>query len=250
MAIGVRCPACEKNLNVRDDLAGQRVKCPSCGQVIKVLAPRPESSAKPTNLSPLKSPAAGKGSPMASSTPVSSRGRLRWPWVVGGTVLVAVVIGLGAFLGSWQRQLDDKYGDRPAAAAPPGNPSPEKEKDKNEAKTEEPGKSLAEEPEKPTPIKWAAPAPGDKVAAVGKGSYAAGPTPEAGDAIKKFELRDLYLVHEDDRPIPTNQWWTDLIVSKYARSLWASPLKIDTSRAGIGRLLPHAVGRRRQRPGQ
>jgi hypothetical protein len=73
---------------------------------------------------------------------------------------------------------------------------------------------------------------------VGKASYAAGPPPEAPEPARKFAARDVNLVGNDDRPIPTNQWWTDLLVSKYARSLWAFPLKIDTGEHGLDVFFP------------
>lgn len=147
---------------------------------------------------------------MAIGVNCPARSRLRRPRFVGGTITLAAVIGLGAFLGGCKRAPDGSA-DKPEAAGGP---------------------------ETPAPIKWATPAPGEKAVAVGKGSYAAVPPPEAGDAIKKIESRELYLVKEDDRPIPTNQWWTDLIVSKYARSLWAFPLKIDTGDKGLDVYFP------------
>lgn len=38
MPIGVFCKTCEKTIRVRDDLAGKRIKCPGCGQVLAVPA--------------------------------------------------------------------------------------------------------------------------------------------------------------------------------------------------------------------
>lgn len=38
MPIGVSCKTCEKTIRVRDDLAGKRIKCPGCGQVLAVPA--------------------------------------------------------------------------------------------------------------------------------------------------------------------------------------------------------------------
>ena len=98
--------------------------------------------------------------------------------------------------------------------------------------------TAAEEPVTTNVIKWAEPLAGQLAVPVGKGSYADHPTPESDAKIKQFERRPLNLVHEDDRPIPTNQWWTDLLVSKYARSLWAFPLKIDTGEKGIDIFFP------------
>ncbi len=36
MSISVQCPGCEKNLRIKDDLAGKRVKCPGCGHIMLV----------------------------------------------------------------------------------------------------------------------------------------------------------------------------------------------------------------------
>jgi hypothetical protein len=38
MAISVECPACHKLLKARDETAGKRIKCPSCGGVLAVPA--------------------------------------------------------------------------------------------------------------------------------------------------------------------------------------------------------------------
>lgn len=41
MSIKVQCPACRSKLNARDDLAGNRVKCPACGRPVLVPAMQP-----------------------------------------------------------------------------------------------------------------------------------------------------------------------------------------------------------------
>ncbi len=73
---------------------------------------------------------------------------------------------------------------------------------------------------------------------VGRGSYADQPPATAGDKIRQFATRDLNLVQEDDRPIPTNQWWSDLLVNRFPRSLWVSPLKVDTNERGLEVFFP------------
>ena len=45
MSIRVLCPSCQKKLNAKEELAGKRVKCPGCGQVLVVAAPDPELEA-------------------------------------------------------------------------------------------------------------------------------------------------------------------------------------------------------------
>jgi len=39
MPIGVQCPDCQKNLKLKDELAGKKIKCPGCGKLITVAAP-------------------------------------------------------------------------------------------------------------------------------------------------------------------------------------------------------------------
>ena len=46
MSIAFRCPACDKKLKSRDELAGKRVKWPSCGEVILLPADAPEPPPK------------------------------------------------------------------------------------------------------------------------------------------------------------------------------------------------------------
>jgi endoglucanase Acf2 len=68
---------------------------------------------------------------------------------------------------------------------------------------------------------------------VGKGSYAASPPPDAPNNLGKIESQQLYLVNDDGRPIPSNKWWTQLVVSQYAKMLWTYPYRVDTSENGI-----------------
>jgi endoglucanase Acf2 len=68
---------------------------------------------------------------------------------------------------------------------------------------------------------------------VGKGAYASEPPDTAGGKVKQIQSQTLYLVNEDDRPIPTNKWWTQLVVSKFAKGLWSYPYRCDTSEKGV-----------------
>jgi predicted Zn finger-like uncharacterized protein len=38
MAISFTCPSCESDLRLKDELAGRKVKCPRCGDVIAIPA--------------------------------------------------------------------------------------------------------------------------------------------------------------------------------------------------------------------
>lgn len=42
MPIRISCPCCNRVMNVSDDLAGRRVRCPDCGEVIAVQGPETE----------------------------------------------------------------------------------------------------------------------------------------------------------------------------------------------------------------
>ncbi|MCX5683286.1 MAG: hypothetical protein NT049_06340, partial [Planctomycetota bacterium] len=75
---------------------------------------------------------------------------------------------------------------------------------------------------------------------VGKGSYAA--TPPQGlvvdrkrnaDLVEETEKRQLYLVADDGRPIPSNKWYQNLLFQKYGAGLWAMPHKVDATAEGI-----------------
>ncbi|MCW3098202.1 MAG: hypothetical protein JWL77_3820 [Chthonomonadaceae bacterium] len=80
------------------------------------------------------------------------------------------------------------------------------------------------------------------VVAVGKGAYASSPPASVGEKVLGFQKRELFLVKDDGRPIPTNKWWSQLIISRFARSLWAYPLKVDTSEKGLDLFFPTRWG--------
>lgn len=79
---------------------------------------------------------------------------------------------------------------------------------------------------------------GQDAVVVGKGSYAASPPPLKN--LGAIENKPVYLVHPDGRPIPSNKWWTQLVVSKFAKSLWSIPLRVDTSEQGLDICFPVA----------
>lgn len=78
----------------------------------------------------------------------------------------------------------------------------------------------------------------------GKGSYAPYPpsykakTDEhSGFNATKMLTRKLYVEETDKdgnpRPIPTNDWWTDLIANQFSGALWSYPAMCRTSDAGL-----------------
>ena len=76
-----------------------------------------------------------------------------------------------------------------------------------------------------------------EVVKVGKGSYASytplemcrteyhkpGDWGYQGDQSKYMQIRKLYLREEAGRPIPTNDWWTNLITQPYSGRMWSYP---------------------------
>ena len=84
---------------------------------------------------------------------------------------------------------------------------------------------------------WATQATAQTPVPVGKGSYASD-LPAELEKITKIERQPLNLVEERDEAIPTNQWWTQLLFNQYAKSLWAFPMKVDTSERGIDVFFP------------
>ena len=73
MAISVTCSQCQHTLNVKDELAGQRGKCPKCQTIIRVPALVPAAAARSAVVAPptLGSPAATKPPPAAASRPIA-----------------------------------------------------------------------------------------------------------------------------------------------------------------------------------
>lgn len=70
---------------------------------------------------------------------------------------------------------------------------------------------------------------------VGSGSYAPAPPSNINDSadVQQTLNQHLYIdPSQAGKPVPTNQWWTDLIVSKYSGDLWANPLVSSNSRDG------------------
>jgi endoglucanase Acf2 len=72
---------------------------------------------------------------------------------------------------------------------------------------------------------------------VGAGSYAAFP-PEAEGVEEFVNTRPIYVAPGETRPIPTNDWWSDLLASQYGGQLWAYPLMLDPAEDGIEVFLP------------
>lgn len=69
---------------------------------------------------------------------------------------------------------------------------------------------------------------------VGKGSYASAPPPEAGAAVDSFQrLSRLDVLPTEARPIPTNDWWSYVLVNPFAGDLWSHPLVTAPDAQGV-----------------
>ncbi|RYX84780.1 hypothetical protein EON83_09105 [bacterium] len=78
-----------------------------------------------------------------------------------------------------------------------------------------------------------------EVVAVGKGSYASFPPPEVDKQARATLERQLYLTADAvDKPVPTNQWWTNLLVDRYAGQIWAFPHQVSANDKGINIAFP------------
>lgn len=70
------------------------------------------------------------------------------------------------------------------------------------------------------------------IVAVGKGSYASFPLAANDKDTKNVLTRPLYTMDEK-RALPTNHWWTNLLVDKFAGQLWAFPHQVKANEQGL-----------------
>ena len=85
----------------------------------------------------------------------------------------------------------------------------------------------------PTPA--TVPAPPTDGTRVGSGSFAPTPPTSISDSadVQKTVDQHLYIdPSQAGKPVPTNQWWTDLLVSKYSGDMWAYPFVSSNSQDG------------------
>jgi hypothetical protein len=72
--ISVACPGCARKLSVKEELAGKRVKCSQCGQVLEVVVPQPAAARTEDPTVPPQSPARGvKAGPVPGGLPANGR---------------------------------------------------------------------------------------------------------------------------------------------------------------------------------
>ncbi len=67
---------------------------------------------------------------------------------------------------------------------------------------------------------------------VGRGSYASVPPASEGEGPQRMLTQEVFAVSRD-RPIPTNDWWTDLLISAYCGDLWAYPFVVSSDAQGV-----------------
>ena len=91
------------------------------------------------------------------------------------------------------------------------------------------------------------PVAAQNVVKVGKGSYASytplnmcysedhkpGDWGWKGDKSRDMQVRKIYLTERENQPIPTNDWWTNLITEQYSGNLWSYPQMIKATSAGL-----------------
>jgi predicted RNA-binding Zn-ribbon protein involved in translation (DUF1610 family) len=97
MPLSVTCPRCRATLHVRDEYAGQQMKCPRCG------GPVPVAEAEPLTVEPVE--------PIPSDTPPAPSGPTK-PCPACGRQ-IAVTARKCRFCRTWLDREDDEYDDEP-----------------------------------------------------------------------------------------------------------------------------------------
>ncbi|HEY9048157.1 MAG TPA: glycosyl hydrolase [Ohtaekwangia sp.] len=70
------------------------------------------------------------------------------------------------------------------------------------------------------------------VVPVGSGSYASAPLADEGQEVIDFTNLELNVPAGNTKPIPTNDWWTQVLLTQFAGNLWAYPIVIDPEAYG------------------
>jgi formylglycine-generating enzyme required for sulfatase activity len=111
-------------LNAKNEIAGKRVKCPSCGQVILVPA-APTSQLESPKSSPEKLPAARTKKPTATAPPVPQIRRIHWPWYVGGGAATLCLLVVVVFIiAQLRKERTPAQNDTAAVAESAAKPEP------------------------------------------------------------------------------------------------------------------------------
>lgn len=127
MAIEFECPSCHRTLRVKDELAGQRGKCPLCNQSIQVPAAGTSPPAHPVPDPDGRRPVRRTRRP-ASRKRKKRRSQANVPLIVGAiggaVALVAVVIVVAVVLTGGDDEPDQPEPDATLATEAPQRPSP------------------------------------------------------------------------------------------------------------------------------
>jgi endoglucanase Acf2 len=69
---------------------------------------------------------------------------------------------------------------------------------------------------------------------VGQGSYASFPPNITDPKLQQFLLGPVHVdASVADRPVPTNKWWSNLLMDKYPGNLWAYPLVVNADEKSL-----------------
>src|SRR5258708_6581897 len=68
---------------------------------------------------------------------------------------------------------------------------------------------------------------------VGKGSYADNPPIKDNKFAEKYNKTPFIHPSQEGRPVPTNDWWTDLIMHGPGGRLWANPALVKFDDYGV-----------------
>lgn len=138
MAISFTCPSCEHRLKVKDELAGRKVKCPSCGNGVSV--PADEDEEEPAKMAQPRrkgqDDASDEERPRKKKKKKKGNKGLVIGLAVGAVVLVAVVVVLVIVLTRPKNSPNKEPDDGGIAQNPPpkqdlvqqpqgGNPQPQ-----------------------------------------------------------------------------------------------------------------------------
>ncbi len=78
------------------------------------------------------------------------------------------------------------------------------------------------------------------VVSVGSGSYASFPPASEGNAVTTFTNLSLNVPAGNTKPIPTNDWWTQVLTTPIAGNLWAYPIVLKPQNYGAQLFFPTA----------
>lgn len=89
MAIQATCDKCHTALRIKDELAGKRVKCPRCQQVVAIPGPQTPARSQPTIPKGKSVPAETEPDSAGTSRVARARRNVsKWWWIAGGAALL------------------------------------------------------------------------------------------------------------------------------------------------------------------